>query len=73
MKKRTFKNLSLGKKTISNLENNVFGGAPTTDQSQYCPEPIPLPWTITVPHSLDEKVCITRSCDSDCYSRCNGC
>lgn len=72
MKKRTIKHLSLGKKTISTFENNVAGGAPTTKQSQYCPQN-PLPWSLGCPHSLDEAVCTSRSCDSDCYSRCNGC
>lgn len=73
MKKRTIKHLSLGKKTISTFENGVIGGLPTTLQSQNCPEPIPVPWSFTCPHSLDELICKTRSCNTACYSRCQGC
>jgi hypothetical protein len=72
MKKRTIKNLSLGKNTISTLENNLVGGAPTTDQSQYCPQD-PLPLSFTCPYSLDEVECTARSADSQCYSMCQGC
>ena len=64
MKKRSIKHLSLGKTSISKLGTaEVLGGAPTTDQSQYCPvNPLPTP----IRHSLNPAVCVTRSCNSIC-------
>ncbi|WP_420572832.1 hypothetical protein [Kordia sp.] len=63
MKKRSIKHLSLGKKTISTLKSNVFGGAPTTNQSQYCPaNPLPDP----IKHTDNREICVTRSCNSRC-------
>jgi hypothetical protein len=59
MKKRSIKSLSLGKTTISTLKRNLFGGAPTTNQSQQCPEPIQIPtkFPLPMPISQDPSTC----------------
>ncbi|EDP94961.1 hypothetical protein U8527_15490 [Kordia algicida OT-1] len=67
MKKRTIKQLSLGKTKISTLTiSGVTGGLPTTQQSQNCPEPIPLPNTFPAPLPLTQDTII---CTLNTYTR----
>ncbi|MBC8754025.1 hypothetical protein H2O64_05040 [Kordia sp. YSTF-M3] len=67
MKKQHLKNLKLGKSTISNVGiSTVKGGATTTNQSQYCPVPIPLPDTIQAPLPVTHDTII---CTLNTYTR----
>ena len=67
MKKRTIKQLTLGKTRISALTSTgVIGGLPTTKQSQNCPEPIPLPSTFPVPLPSTQDTII---CTLNTYTR----